>query len=45
MTQNKVAATAIVTLGTALYYTASNISAADLAAQRQNEKRSDAAYV
>ena len=44
MTQNKVAATAIVTLGTALYYTASNISAADLAAQRQNEKRTDAAY-
>ena len=38
MTQNRVAATAIVTLGTALYYLAPSVSAADLAAQRQNDK-------
>ena len=35
MTKHKVTATAIVTLGTALYYLAPNVSAADLAAQRE----------
>lgn len=38
MSKHKIAATAIVTVGTALYYLAPNVSAADLALRRQNAK-------
>ena len=49
MTRHKVTATAIVTLGTAVYYLAPNMSTAELAAQRERDgagaaSRGDAAY-